>query len=420
MATSILGSASDQGTVDTQDLSLLLDLEQVKETDALIERCWRIYQYDRTKFRLIDDYLAGNQPGPYIPTDSGDEYKLLAERAITNLLPTMRDTPARSLFVEGYREAEDPTNMVSTQPGEKVSKSTPLWSVWQRNGLDAKQVPVASEICGIGQSFIGVKMPNPSPGPGLVPYNYPKAFTLSGMRTVALYEDPTNDEWPIFVCTFDREPMVNSKPGRGRYWDNLGNYEKFEIDSSGNKGKSIEKGKHGFDRCPIVPFVCTKDLLGRTRGIIEQLIPMQDRLNQTIFDLLVAQTYGSFKVRYATGMTPPPQREKVPITVGEVRSRLDTDHPLFDAPADTIYGYRMVAVVDDQGNPVPAPISADITRFLVAEDHETRFGDLDATPLDGFIASAGMSLSHLATISQLPPHYLLGNIANLSLIHISE
>lgn len=120
-------------------------------------------------------------------------------------------------------------------------------------------------------------------------------------------------------------------------------------------------------------------------GVIEPMIPLADRINQTVFDLLVAQTYASFKVRWATGMAPPVER---------------------DANGDP--------VLDESGNQKPLPINYNARRFLFGEDENVKFGSLDETPLGGFIESIDMSIRHLAAVSQTPPHHLLGQIANLS------
>jgi hypothetical protein len=69
--------------------------------------------------------------------------------------------------------------------------------------------------------------------------------------------------------------------------------------------------KHGASECPVTRFVATVDLEGRTIGVVEPMIPLQNRINQTVFDLLVAQTYGSFQVRTVTGMVPPTKMKPV-------------------------------------------------------------------------------------------------------------
>src|SRR5690606_41084704 len=56
--------------------------------------------------------------------------------------------------------------------------------------------------------------------------------------------------------------------------------------------------------CPMVRFAQDVDLEGRATGVVWPLIPIQNRGNHTVFDLLVAQTYGSFQDRTISGMAP--------------------------------------------------------------------------------------------------------------------
>jgi hypothetical protein len=169
-------------------------------------------------------------------------------------------------------------------------------------------------------------------------------------------------------------------------WDATYRYDvDFGSMSDQDDVKVTTRIKHGASECPVTRFAASVDLEGRTVGVIEPMIPLQNRINQTVFDLLVAQTYGSFKVRWVTGMAPPVQRDE------------DGD-----------------MVLDEQGNPIPLPINHNARRFLFAEDEDVKFGSLDETPLGGYIESIDMSIRHLAAVSQTPPHHLLGQIANLS------
>jgi hypothetical protein len=130
------------------------------------------------------------------------------------------------------------------------------------------------------------------------------------------------------------------------------------------------------------------------------MIPLQNRINQTIFDLLVAQTYTSHEVRYATGMAPPLQMEYL-----DEAGNVTTD-PALAVDARPKLG--------PDGNPMPAQINHNARRFLFAEDPDVKFGSLPAGPISPLIDSVDMSIRHLAAISQTPPHHLLGQIANLS------
>jgi len=52
--------------------------------------------------------------------------------------------------------------------------------------------------------------------------------------------------------------------------------------------------------------------------------------------------------------------------------------------------------------------------LLIAEDADTKFGSLPATPLDGFIKAAEADIHALAAVSQTPAHELIGSMANMS------
>jgi hypothetical protein len=399
------------GAAEEVDLSYVMDPEEEVKAEQVITRAFKIWNEDLDDLEKIDKYVRGIQAGPYTPRQANQEYKLLIERSMTNMLDLIIRTPAQSLFAEGYRTSALESS--STSSTETTSgPPTTAWGIWQRNGMDRRQGPLFYDALKFG--FAGGVVEAPGAGPKSKAnkrvYDYPRFHALDPMKTVALYFDPINDDRPAVIWTLDVAP--GDKMGRGRLWDQT-NWYQFEIDTDG-KASIKQKGTHGFLDCPGVIFAARRDLQGRTSGIVEHLFDVQDRLNQTVFDLLVAQSYGSFKVRYATGMVPPPQRQRVPVTIGEIRALLEDDHPLKNAPSADVYGYRMDVVVDADGNPVPQAVTADITRFLVAEDKDTSFGTLESTELGGFIESIGMSLSHLATLSQLPPHYLLGNLANLS------
>jgi hypothetical protein len=72
-------------------------------------------------------------------------------------------------------------------------------------------------------------------------------------------------------------------------------------------------------------------------------------------------------------------------------------------------------IVDPQtGKPVPDAINLNARRWMFAEDENAKFSTLAATSLEGYIKSLDMSIQHLASMTQTPPHYLLGEIANLS------
>lgn len=317
---------------------------------------------DRDRLDRLDRYLRGradNGPStrdghdlPYMPAEAGAEYRLLARRAETNWLPLVVSSVTQALYVEGYRAGEGTEN-------------APAWQWWQANALDRHQTQVHRASLGYGVSWVTV-LPG-VPGPVI--------RGRSPRKMSAMYADPVSDDWPIYAVQVDpqRTPSgdklsITILDDEAVYW--------LSSEPSSDRLTSISHEVHGLGVCPVVRFPDLLDLDGRYQGEVEQLIPIQDRLNQTTFDLLMTQTFSSFKVRTVAGMT----------------SSEDA--------SDEEVKRRNLQLAQD--------------RFLTAEDHETKFGQLDESPLDGFISSIDQATRNMAAISQTPPHHLLGQMANLS------
>jgi hypothetical protein len=335
---------------------------------GLAKELLSILDRDAERLARIDDYLHGLHDDPYMPDLADKEYKLLAKRCVSNWLPLLVDTPAQALYVDGFRRAK----------GEDAKADSEEWKHWQGSRLDARQLAVHRGALTYGHSFtLTERLRN-----GKV-----RTKGLSALRTAAVFIDAANDDTPYAALTVTKWPGKGEDDwGTARLWDGKNEYG-VAFQGDGTDKVRVSSGvKHGASECPVTRFAAHVDLEGRTLGVIEPMMALQDRINQTVFDLLVAQTYGSFKVRTATGMAPPIVRNP---ETGE-------------------------AVLDDNGNPQAIPMNHNAKRFLFAEDENVRFGSLDETPLGGFIESIDMSIRHLSAISQVPPHHLLGQIANLS------
>lgn len=338
---------------------------------SLARQLLAILHRDGDRLRHIDDYLHGRHADPYMPPQADDEYRLLARRAVSNWMPLLVGTPAQALYVDGHRAGTGTSN--STEP----DSATPEWEHWQRSRLDARQAAVYRGALTYGHAFT-VTETNRS---GAI-----VTKGLSALKTSALYEDPAHDDTPYAALTVTAWPK-DDQPGYARLWDAKREYAVTFLSLDDERSVRVRGGSiHGASECPVTRFSAYVDLEGRTLGVIEPMICLQDRINQTVFDLLLAQSYGSTKVRTVTGMAPPVQRNP------------ETGEP----------------VLDELGNPIPLQINHNSRRFLFAEDPDVRFGSLDETPLQGFIESIDMSIRHLSALAQVPPHHLLGQIANLS------
>lgn len=340
-------------------------LDNVKLALATLKR-------DKPRLQTCDDYHRGIQADPYMPDSAGEEYRLLAERATTNWLSLIVDATAQALIVDNFHR-----HSMDGEIDEDGSKRD--WAHWQASRLDAGQSQIIRGAVVFGHSFVLTEKGTS----GL-----PVSRGLSPMRAVALFEDPTLDCDPAFAMYIRRHPS-SEKAGLLWAWDEQCKYV-FQFDSGDQVGALLSRVPHGAKRCPVTRIPCYTDLEGNTTGLIEPLFEIQDRINQSVFDLLVAQSYTSFEVRTVTGQAPP------------LKMKLDPETGL------------RTPELDDEGKPIPDTLVVNAQRWIYSEDPEVRFGHLPAGDLRSIIDAIELGQRHLSAIAQVPPHYMLGQISNVN------
>jgi hypothetical protein len=235
------------------------------------------------------------------------------------------------------------------------------WAAWQANGLDSRQVAVHRSAIAHGLSYVTIVPGDP----------VPVIRGKSARRMVAFYEDIAEDDWPEYAIEVE---SVTATRVRISLYDEEAIYTLEADDPLGTNLAFKTAELHGAGECPVVRFANQLDLDGRAEGEVEPYIDMASRIDQDTFDRLVVQRFGSWLVRYIAGMAKPE-------TDAEARAK------------------RLELRVED---------------ILIAEDVDTKFGTLPATPLDGYIKARESDIRDLATISQTPADELLGDVVNLS------
>lgn len=371
-------------------------------TKRLALRLLSTLDRDRDRILLrIDNYLRGVHDDPFMPDNADAEYKLLAERCKTNVIPFLVGTPAQAMYVDQFRRGSsdiDTDDGLSEGRETRENVSTPEWDHWQKSRLDGRQQAIYRAALGYGHAFALTEM---------IESVGVRTKGLSPLRTTALYEDAANDDNPIAALHVVRWSNVSEEqPGEARMWDREWEYQVKFLSLTDPNGLTVKKlRRHGSNECPVTRFAAAVDLDGRTVGVVEPMIPLQNRINQTVFDLLIVQSFASFKVRTISGMAPPLQMRPLDANGDEL-----TKQQLKDG----VEPANWVPRLDDSGRPIPEKVSLNAKRVFWAEDPNVDFGTLDETPLDGFISAIEMGFRHMAALSQTPPHHILGQIANLS------
>ena len=315
---------------------------------------------EQPRLEKIAAYMRGRQSSVYVPRGARQEYRWLINRSKVNILPLVVTVLCQNLFVDGYRPARSDENAAA-------------WKIWQANRMDRRQHGLHRAVAKYGLAYV-VGLPG-KVGDQTMPVITPK----SPRRMTAFYADPVEDEWPVYAV---EAKVENVAPGKQRrvvlLYDDQSRYRL--VGSTDSRILRLDDGddavmEHGLGVCPVVRYRGGDDLDGdeSVRGEIEPLFDLQDQLNLTTFHLLMAQLYAAFRQRWASGMV----------------------------------------ATDENGNP-KAPFEAMVDKLWVAEDPDVKFGEFSATDLSGYLASAEAQIKHIATISQTPPHNLLGQMANLS------
>ncbi|MGI5245426.1 phage portal protein [Dactylosporangium sp. CA-139066] len=330
---------------------------------------------EKDRLDYVRRYVKGDHDLPYMPKGARQEYKGIVAKSVANWLPLIPTVIAQNLFLEGYRNPED--------VGEDGSKSVAQWAweVWTANGMEARQSAVHRGALTYGVHY-AIVLPG-EPVPVIRP--------ASALNMTAVY-DGEDDEWPIFAAKFSRAYANGKMVRRVELYDDT-EIITYHGPTSDTRDASafteVKRESHGMGVCPVVRFrnewEDSED--EPIRGEVEPYIPIQDRLNETTLGLLMAQNYSAFIQKWVTGLA-------IPEDTNEFLSDGTTPNPNFGKPIE--------------------PFQSAVDRLFFSEDPETKFGNFDQTDLSGFLASLEAGIKHLSAIAQIPPHYLLGAIANLS------
>ena len=317
-----------------------------------------------------DRYVRGEQIDPYSPNEYEDEYRELVARCKTNVIRIPPLVVSQVSSVAGFRRVED-----YDVNGEPISVPFPQeWKDLKRQRLGVIEKPIYHASATFGQAFVEVYTD---------PDGKPAVNVLSSLNTVAMFDNPVSDEFPDLVYELVSEPSDDLE-GQAWGWDSEA---KYDIRTKNGKWQIHAAIPHGLGVTPVVRFPCFLDTEGRVTGLVENLIEAQDRINQTVLDLLTGQAYTGSQVYTASGVK------------GE---------PVFDENGN--------AVIDpNTGDQAVRPLQISSRRVLTSDDPSAKFGTLGAGDLRSIMEALGNALETFAILGQMSPYiFHQGGFDNLS------
>lgn len=337
----------------------MLSPEQAKK--LVKDRLFPGWEKERGHLDTIDCWYRWRQEQIQLPKRATWELKQLADLSKVPWLSLVVTATAQAMYVDGYRSRLDPDDMSADR------EVSPPWRTWMANAMDRRQVPVHRAALAYGYAFVTVL-------PGEDPMTGARQSVMRGVsprKMFALYEDPAEDDWPQYTMR-----IVGSEKDKFtlQVLDDEAAHT-LTIEETGTKVEYVDGPLiHGAGVCPAVRYANMLDLEGRSVGEVEPYIALAARINKTSYDRMLTQHFSSWKVRTVAGMAEPDD-------------------------ADDANRKKLQLRQDD---------------ILVAEDADTKFGTLDETSLEGFIAAHRHDVETLAAVSQTPTHELTGQMANLS------
>ncbi len=295
-------------------------------------RAPELIRLNRIALAMSPDFIGVEVP-PGMPATMRE----LAHKSRTNYLPLIVDNLAQPLEVVGYR------------PANQTENARP-WATWQTNGLDARQNGVHRAALTYGTGYVVVSRGDRAP----------VMRGVSPRQLTALYGE--DDDWPILALERD-----------GR---NLRLYDEEQVyylgtDEIGMRLDFIEPRAHDLGVCPVIRFRDRMLLRGEAQlGVVEPLLSIQSRVDETVFGLLVTQYFQAFAQRYVIGW----------------------------APEDAAQALKARA-----------------SELWTFEDPDVKVGQFAQANLDPLLSSKESGVRDMAALAQLPPqNFAVGAVSNLS------
>jgi hypothetical protein len=298
---------------------------------------------DRPELELLERYYAGDFPLSATIRDPQVRAKFAAliEQAKANYMELVVDAAAERCIVQGFR-----------QVGDTVVDDA-AWRIWSVNDMDAWQSTLFTEAFAKKRAYLSVGSDD-------------------GATARIEVEDATQ-------CFVEFEPgSRQSRAAGAKFWvdDWTGaTYATLYLPDSIHYLEESDRGwverepeaDNPWGVVPLIPVVNRPSLSSFETGFSEigNLIPSQDRINETLLNRMIAAHFGAFMQKWATGLD---------------------------------------ILEDENGDPIP-PFKPGVDQLFIGNDG-TKFGEFSATDLANYIKSIASDVEHIAVISRTPRHYL--------------
>lgn len=305
-------------------------------------------------------YYKGDQDLAFATEKFQNTFGKLFREFALNLCPAVCDAVRDKLTLTGW----------SVEDGETASGdiTTDAWKIWQANRMGVRSRSIHREALVAGDSYAIVWVDPAGKNTTIYPQ---KAKTC-----VVFYdeESPGKILWAA-------KQWLTPPDAKGETFARLNLYypDRIERYISVKKTTTLPEKvkdwaeiaddkpviKNPYSKVPVFHFGNNADIGSFGQSELSDAIPLQNALNKSVCDLLVAMEFAAYRQRYATG--------------------IDVEY-------------------DDEGK-AKAPFIAGIERLWVNESPEAKFGDFAASDLKQFLDVKDGFRIDMAVVTKTPIHY---------------
>lgn len=308
-------------------------------------------------------YYDGDPPVAAIAEKAREAFRRLLRQARLNVAGLVVDATTERIQVNGIRL------------GDAETGDGNAWRIWQGNNLDADSDLLITEAVKVSRSFALVA---PNPRDPSLPLVTPEdmtqaivAYRPGNRRERAAGLKTWLDDWtgrlmatlylPNALCKFDAPVPQTGDVLRPRW-------VRREVQGEPWPAPNL------LGEVSLIELRNRPTLLGGAYSELHDVLDVQDRINKTLIDRLMAQEFSAYRQRWMTG---------------------------YEVPTD------------ESGQPIE-PFKAAVDRLWIIEDGDVKLGEFSQTDLGPYLAAVEADIQHMAARTRTPSQYLLGTMANVS------
>lgn len=324
-----------------------------KNTD--IEKALKKLKANQTKYEKTERYYKGDHDLAFATDKFKNAFGNLFREFALNLCPAVCDAVRDKLRIENF----------SAETGDGSLPKT-AWKIWQQNRMGTRAGQVHKEAVKNGDAYVMVWVdPN-------------KQITIYPQRAAnctVFYDEETPGKilWAAKAWqTVEKKTRLNLY-----YADRIERYISTQKTENGlpDANGLAEFSDDGNDSLilnpygivPFFHFANNADIGSFGESELLSAMPIQDALNKSVLDMLVAMEFAAFRQRWAAG--------------------IEIDY-------------------DEDGNAIP-PFKAGIERLWITESPEAKFGDFEAADLEKFLKVKADFRIDIACTTGTPLYYFM-------------